>query len=103
MDYSDAYILVTGDIKVVGSNNDTKVAFKNCHPFTRAIIRLNDEHVETAHHLDLTMSLYNVIDYSDNYADTTACLYHYERPDQTKNNAGNIDNINYNSTSFKYQ
>ena len=49
------------------------------------------------------MSLYNVIDYSDNNADTTACLYHYERPDQTKNNAGNIDNINDNSNSFKYQ
>ena len=38
VDYSDAYILVTGDIKVVGANNDTRVAFKNCHPFTTALI-----------------------------------------------------------------
>ena len=29
-DYSDAYILVTGNINVVGGNNNTKVAFKNC-------------------------------------------------------------------------
>ena len=29
-DYSDAYILVTGNITVTGGNNNTKVAFKNC-------------------------------------------------------------------------
>ena len=27
-DYSDAYILVTGNITVTGGNNNTKVAFK---------------------------------------------------------------------------
>ena len=32
-DYSDAYILVTGDITVTGGDNTTKVAFKNCAPF----------------------------------------------------------------------
>ena len=33
-DYSDAFILVTGDITVT-SNNDTHVAFKNCAPFSK--------------------------------------------------------------------
>ena len=101
--YSDAYILVIGDIKVVGANNDTMVAFKNCHPFTKALIRLNDERVQTAYHLKLTMNLYNLQNYSDNFAYTTASLYHYKRPDQIKNNAGEIDNIADNSTSFMYQ
>ena len=32
-DYSDAYILVTGNITFGG--NDTKVAFKNCAPFRK--------------------------------------------------------------------
>ena len=32
-DYSDAYILVTGNITVAGGNANTKVAFKNCAPF----------------------------------------------------------------------
>ena len=36
-DYSDAFILVTGDITVVGINADTNVAIKNCAPFTRSI------------------------------------------------------------------
>ena len=32
-DYSDAYVLVTGNTAVVGANNNTKVASKNCSPF----------------------------------------------------------------------
>ena len=32
-DYSDAYILVTGDITVTNGDENTKVAFKNCAPF----------------------------------------------------------------------
>ena len=32
-DYSDAYVLVTGNIAVVGADNNTKVAFKNYAPF----------------------------------------------------------------------
>ena len=82
VDYSDAYILVTGDIKIVGANNNnTRVAFKNYDPFIRAIINLNNEHVETSDHLDLTKNLHKIIDYSDNY---TGSLYHYKRPDQTR-------------------
>ena len=32
-DYSDAYVLVTGNITVAGGDANTKVAFKNCAPF----------------------------------------------------------------------
>ena len=103
VDYSDAYILVTGYIKVVGANNDTRVAFKNCHPFTTALIKLNNEHIQTAYHLDLTMNLYNLINYSDNLAGTTASLCPFKRPDQTKTNVGAVANIAKNSTSFDYQ
>ena len=34
-DYSDAYILVTGNIVVVGADDNTKAAFKNCEPFIK--------------------------------------------------------------------
>ena len=34
-DYSDAYILVTGDIKITNIAANTNVAFKTCAPFTR--------------------------------------------------------------------
>ena len=51
VDYADEYILVTGNITVTGGNNNTKAAFKNCHPFIRPEIHLNDEYVETADNL----------------------------------------------------
>ena len=73
-DYSDAYILVTGDIKVSAANINTTVAIKNCHPFPRASFKMNDEQVDIANNLDLTMELYNMLEYSNNYADTTASL-----------------------------
>ena len=86
-DYADAYILVTGDITVEGGNNDTKAAFKNCHPFTKSEIHLNGEHVQTADNLDLKMNMYNLIEYSNSYSDSTASLYHFRRQEPIANNA----------------
>ena len=99
-DYSDAYILVTGDISVVGGNNNTKVAFKNCHPFTKGKIHLNDTHVGESDNLDLIMNMYNLIEYSDNYEDSTASLYHFKRQEPLENNA-NLTVAG--SSSFKYK
>ena len=47
-DYTDAYILVTVDIKVADGAANTNVAFKNCAPFTRCVTHINDEHVQPA-------------------------------------------------------
>ena len=74
-DYANAYVLATGDITVVVGDANTKAAFKNCHPFIKSEIHLNDEHVETADNLDFIMNMYNLIEYSDNYSDSTASLY----------------------------
>ena len=57
-----------GDIKIADIAEDTSVALKNCPPFTRCVIHINDEHVETAGNLDLIMPIYNLIEYSY-YAD----------------------------------
>ena len=49
-------------------------------------------------------NLYHLIEYSDNYADTGASLYHYKRPEQSRNNNNVIDSLDTDtSTSFKYQ
>ena len=56
-DYSDAYILVTGDIKTTNIAANTNLAFKNCAPFTRFATHMNDEHVETAEKLDIIMPM----------------------------------------------
>ena len=101
-DYSDAYILVTGNIKVQNVNDATRVAIKNCHPFTRATFKLNNEPVDTTDNLDLTMNLYNMLEHIDNYGDTTGSLYQYERPEPRDNN-GNVVNLGTALCSFKYQ
>ena len=98
-DYSDAYILVTGNIKVENGNDATRVAIKNCDPFTKAFFKLNDSQVDTADNLDLAMNLYNMLECSDNYADTTGSLHQYKRPEPRDNN-GNVGNL---GTAFKYQ
>ena len=98
-DYADAYILVTGDITVEGGDDDTKFAFKNCHPFTKSVIHLNDEYVEDSDNLDIIMNMCNLIEYSDNYSDFTASLYHFKRQEPLANNAALTDA----SFSFKYK
>ena len=85
-DYSNAYILVTANIKVQNGHDTIRVAIKNCHPFTRASFKLNTQQVDTADNLDLTMNLYNMLEYSDNYADTAESLYEYKRPEPRDNN-----------------
>ena len=103
-EYSDAYILVTRDIKVAVIAADTNVAFQNCAAFTRCVTHINDEHVETAKNLDIIMPMYNLIEYSDNYADSSGSLYQFKRDESPMNNAGNPNNVVLdNSTSFKYK
>ena len=76
---SDAYFLVTGDIKVENFAANTNVAFKNCAPFTRCVTHINDDHFETVGNLDRIMSMYNLIEYGDNYSDSSGSLYQFKR------------------------
>ena len=69
-DYSDANILVTVDITATGGNANTKVAFKNYLLFTTRVTHIDNEHVDTAEHLDIIMPMYDLIDSSDKYSDT---------------------------------
>ena len=101
-DYSDAYILVTGDITATNYDANTKVAFKNCAPFTRCVTRINDERIYTAESLDIIMNMYNLVEYSDNYEDTSGRLWQFGRDEQNINN-GNPVNVTTDSTSFKYK
>ena len=55
-DYSDAFILVTGNI-TVAANNDTDVAFKNCAPFSTCTTKINDIFVDEANHIYIAMPM----------------------------------------------
>ena len=94
-DYSDAYILLTGNIKVTPNNDATQVVFKNCAPF-----EINETFVDDANFINITMPMYNLIEYSDNYSDTSGSLWNFKR-DEIINNA-DVTNDN-NAPSFKYK
>ena len=107
-DYSDAYILVKGTISVNNTaaadaavnNTNKKVIFKNCAPFTNCISEINNTQIDNAKDIDIVMAMYNVIEYSGNYAKTTGSLWQYckDIPAQDNNNliaeftAGNTTN-----------
>ena len=101
-DYAEAYILVDGTIRGTGRNNNTRLALKNCAPFTKFNLEINDKHVDTAENLDIVMPMYKLIEYSDNYQDSSATLYQYKRNEPPEANA--IDDLTVdNSNSFKYK
>ena len=56
-----------------------KNAFKNCAPFTNCISEIN------AKDIDIVMPMYNLIEYSDNYAKTTGSLWQYFRVEPDDN------------------
>ena len=84
-DYSDAYILVTGTITVNNTaaedadanNTNKKVIFKTCAPFTNCISEINNTQVDKAKDIDIVMPMYNLIEYSNNYAKTSKSLWQY--------------------------
>ena len=101
-DYAEAYILIDGTIRAAAANANTRLALKNCAPFTKCNLEIHDEHVDTAENLDITMPMYNLIEYSDNYQDSSATLYQYKRDEPPEDNAI-VDLTVNNSSSFKYK
>ena len=77
-DYSDAFVLVTGNI-TVSAANDTDVVFKNCAPFSTCKTVINDVFVDKADHIYIAMIMYNSIENSDNYSDTSRTLWQFKR------------------------
>ena len=88
-DYSDTYILVKGKITITGAGDNAAarqtdergkgVAFKNCAPFTSCISERNNTQIDHAKYIDIVMPMYNLIEYSDDYAKTFGRLLQYYR------------------------
>ena len=101
-DYAEAYILVDCTIRAAAANNNIRLVLKNCAPFTKCNLEINDEHVDTAENLDIVMPMYNLIEYSDNYQDSSATLYQYKRDEPPEDDAV-ADLTADNSSPFKYK
>ena len=93
------YVLVTRNIAVVDGDTNTKVAFKNCAPLRKCIAEVSETFIDDAEHINIAMPMYNLIEYGENYSDTSGSLWQFKRDEST----GNINLTNNNSSSFKYK
>ena len=76
-DYSDAFILVKGNVSVnntgtvaAPTNANKKVIFKHCALFSNCISKINNTQIDYTEYIDIVMLMYNFIEYSDTYAKT---------------------------------
>ena len=107
-DYSDAYILAQRNISVnntaaegaAANNAAKKVIFKNCAPFINCINKINNTQIDNAEYIDVVMSIYNLIEYSNNYSKTSGSLWQYCKEIPVVNNAGSIVDFNSATDSF---
>ena len=80
--------MVDGTIRTTNAVNATRLALKNCAAFTKCNLEIDDEHVDTAENLDIViMPMYNLIECSDNYQDSSATLYQYKRDEPPEDDA----------------
>ena len=88
-DYSDAHILFKGRItNTEAEDNDAAreedeknkgVIFKNCDPFINFNSEINNIEIDNAKDIDTVMSMYNLVEYNDNYSKTSRSLWQYCR------------------------
>ena len=100
-DFSDAYIVVKGDITVANSNNakrNKSVTFKKNARFINCITIINSIKIDNSEDLDVVMPMYNLLKYSKNYKKPgiIGSLWNYYR-DQPSGP------LSTNSESFKYK
>ena len=78
------HILVKGNITVnntgtaaSSTNRNINIIFKNCAPFANCISKINNTQIDNAEYIDTVMSLYNLIEYSDNYLKISGSILQY--------------------------
>ena len=85
-DFSDAYIVVKGDItltktpaRVFIDTRNRVLVLKNNTSFTNCISKINNVLTDNAEDLDIVMPMHNLLEYSKNYRKTTGSFWNYYR------------------------
>ena len=129
-DFSDAYIVVKGNIIVdkktftandfeapnntaanatatnTANNNafgEKKLVFKNNAPFMNCVSKINGVQIDNAEDLDVVMPMYNLLEYSENYKKTTGSLWNYYRDESNSGINGGINYSIMGSKSLEYK
>ena len=126
--YSDAYIVVKGNIivnkktftaddieepnntaanatatnsAIYNSFGEKKLGFKNNAQFIKCVSKINWVKIDNAEDLDVIMSMYKLREYSKNYRKTTESLWNYYRDEPNSGtDANNITHLILNLKSI---
>ena len=92
---SDAYILVKRRITITGEVDDAaarqadkrnkSVIYRNCAPFINCKNEINNTEIDNDIDIDIVRSMYNLIEYSDNYSKTSGSLWQYYKDEPNDN------------------
>ena len=83
-------------------NVNTKAVFKNCAPFKDCRTEINETFVDKTEHINIVMSMHNLIEYNDSYFDKSGSLWQFKRDELNVNNI-NTDLTNDNAPSLVTQ
>ena len=94
-DFSETYILIKGRITITGAGADAAgkqadkrdkgLIFKNYAPFINCKTEINNTEIDNAEDIDIKMSMYNLIEYNDNYSKTSGSLWQYYKDEPNDN------------------
>ena len=83
-----------------------KVLFKFCAAYTDCRSEIKITQIDNAKYIDVIMPMYNLIEYSNNYSNTSGSLWQYYRDELALINAGNFKKFydgDNNSASIKFK
>ena len=60
---------------------------KIVHHFLHVQKKINDVFADKSNHIYIAIPMYNLIEYSDNYSDTSGSLWQFKRDEAPANNA----------------
>ena len=103
--YSAAYILVSGNVTVKNTawaaaavnNTNIQAVFKISARFTNLISEINNTQIENAKGIDVIMTMYSLIEYSNNYSKKSGSLSQYYRDEPALNDDVTVANFPGNS------
>ena len=80
-----------------------EVIFKNCTLFTNCKSKTNNTQGDNTKDMDVVVSMYNLIEYSDNYSKISGILWQHYNDESALNNDDNNVDFPGNSFSFKFK
>ena len=112
--YSDAHIYIKATTAVSNtvvavapiSNQNKKVTFKNCAPFTNCMNEISNTQVDDAKDINIVIPMYDLTEYSDVYLKTSEILWQYYRDETALDNKNKILDFpadSNNSILFKFK